>query len=169
MFLLSKRARGLTLATLMLAAYGAALPGCGRGGNSGKLYQPVSGNADMIAAIDQARDTLDSFFAAAAAHAPGTQDYKLKIAVQEGELTEHLWVSSFIPVDGGFEGTLVSEPEVLKQRKFGQRIRFVRDDVADWSYRKDGHQVGSYTMCAAFKTMPKADVEFYRNNSGFDC
>lgn len=145
------------------------LSGCGRLSDNAKVFKAVHGDPDMVDAIRQARGTLDTFLAAAAAPAPGTQDFKLKVAVQEGDQTEHFWVTPFTPTVDGFEGTLAGDPAVLKSLKSGQRIHFTRDDVADWSYRKDGHQVGSYTMCAAFKTMSKADVEFYRQNSGFDC
>jgi uncharacterized protein YegJ (DUF2314 family) len=155
--------------TLMTAVLLCLLAGCSRSDGSGKVFKAVSGNPDMVEAIRQARDTLDTFLAAAAAPVAGAEDFKLKVAVQDGELTEHFWVTPFARSGDSFEGTLASDPAVLMRLKAGQRIRFTRDDVADWGYRKDGHQVGNYTMCAAFKTMPKADVDFYRNNSGFDC
>jgi len=145
------------------------LSACGRLSDNDKVFKAVHGDPDMVQAIRQARGTLDTFLAAAAERAPGTQGYKLKVALQEGELSEHFWVTPFAVTVDGFEGTLASDPVVLKSLKPGQRIHFTKDDVADWGYRKDGHQVGNYTMCAAFKTMPKADVEFYRQNSGFDC
>lgn len=145
------------------------LSACGRLSDNDKVFKAVQGDPDMVEAIRQARATLDTFLAAAADRPPGTQDFKVKVALQEGEQTEHFWVTSFFVTPDGFEGTLAGDPAVLKSLKAGQRIRFTKDDVADWGYRKDGHQVGSYTMCAAFKTMPKADVEFYRHNSGFDC
>lgn len=154
---------------LVFAAALCSLLACNRLGDSDKVFKAVSGNPDMVDAIRQARATLDTFLAAAAAPGAGAQDFKLKVALQEGELSEHFWVTPFASSGDGFEGTLASDPAVLKGVKAGQRIRFTRDDVADWGYRKDGHQVGNYTTCASFKTMPKADVEFYRRNSGFDC
>jgi uncharacterized protein YegJ (DUF2314 family) len=154
---------------LAFAAVLCLLAACGRHGGNDKVFKAVSGNPEMVEAIRQARGSLDAFLAAAAAPVAGTEDFKLKVALQDGELSEHFWVTPFAPSGDGFEGTLASDPALLKSVKAGQRIRFTRDDVADWGYRKDGHQVGNYTICASFKTMPKADVEFYRNNSGFDC
>ncbi|HEY0065064.1 MAG TPA: DUF2314 domain-containing protein [Telluria sp.] len=158
--------------TFHIAVLGAALcllPACERFTGGDKVFDAANGDQNMVEAIRQARATLDTFLAAAAAPPAGTEGFKLKIALHEGELTEHFWVTPFRVTEDGFEGTLASEPSVLKLVKSGQRVHFTRAEVADWGYRKNGHQVGSYTMCAKLKTMPKAEADFYRNNSGFDC
>ncbi|UUZ51001.1 DUF2314 domain-containing protein [Massilia sp. B-10] len=46
--------------------------------------------------------------------AQAAQDFKLKVALQEGELSEHFWVTPFASSGDGFEGTLASDPAVLK-------------------------------------------------------
>lgn len=167
MFPVSSRRNAIN--ALVLGAAVLFQAGCDRESTSGKVFGAVHGDPDMVAAIRQARASLDNFLLTAATPPAGTEGFRLKVAVQEGEQTEHFWVTPFTPTADGFEGTLAGDPAVLKSLKSGQRIHFTKDDVADWGYRKDGHQVGNYTMCAAFKTMPKADVEFYRQNSGFDC
>jgi len=161
--------RSNAVKTVVFAIAVCSMHGCGRLSTNDKVLKAVHGDPDMEQAIRQARGTLDTFLAAAAVRAPGTQDFKLKVALQEGDQTEHFWVTPFNATANGFEGTLAGDPAVLKSLKSGQRVHFTKDDVADWGYRKDGHQIGSYTMCAAFKTMSKADVEFYRRNSGYDC
>jgi uncharacterized protein YegJ (DUF2314 family) len=169
MFPVIARARAQVAGVAVLTVVVSLLAGCKGSGDDSKVLSAANGNPDMQAAIRQARATLDTFLVTAATPPPGAEGFRLKIALQEGDSTELFWVTPFRVTDDGFEGTLASEPTVLKMVKSGQHVRFTRAEVADWGYRKDGRQVGSHTMCAQFKTMPKAEADFYRNNSGFDC
>ncbi len=145
------------------------LSACDRLTGNDKVLRAAKGNPDMIEAVRQARSTLDTFLVLADQRPAGTEAFKLKVALQDGDTAEYSWVAPFNVTVDGFEGTLTDDPEKVKTFKAGQRIHFKRADVADWGYRKDGHQVGSYTMCAAIKKMSKEEADFYRNNSGFDC
>ncbi|MER8994809.1 DUF2314 domain-containing protein [Mesorhizobium sp. M0074] len=51
----------------------------------------------------------------------------------------------------------------------GQEIEFTRDEISDWGYTKNGHQVGSFTVCVMLKKMSKEDADYLRDNYGFDC
>lgn len=124
---------------------------------------------DMIAAIKQARATLDEFLAIAANPAPNTTGYKLKVMVIDGGDTEHFWVTPFRVIPDGFAGVISNDPRVVRSVKNGQVVRFTRDLISDWGYQKDGRQVGSYTVCVLFKKMPKDQAEYYRKSHGFDC
>lgn len=124
---------------------------------------------DMAEAIRKAQSTLDTFLATAAAPPAGASNFKLKVEVKDGDQSEHFWVIPFAVTAQGFEGTLANEPNLVKTVKEGQLIRFARAEISDWGYEKNGRQVGSFTVCALFKTMPKADVEYYRKEHGFDC
>lgn len=129
------------------------------------------GTADpqMIAAIREARASLDGFLALAASPPAGTEKFKLKVMVKDGPDTEHFWVVPFRATAEGFEGTLANEPRVVRNVKAGQTIRFTRAEISDWGYQKAGRQVGSFTVCVLFKQMPAAQADYYRKNHGFDC
>lgn len=134
-----------------------------------KVVNVARDDPDMTAAIKQARAGLDDFLKLAEAPAAGTDGYKLKVMVRDGDAVEHFWVIPFRRTEKGFEGTLANEPQAVSNVVAGQTIQFGREDISDWGYTRDGHQVGSFTVCAMFKQMPKEDVAFYRTNYGFDC
>jgi uncharacterized protein YegJ (DUF2314 family) len=123
----------------------------------------------MAEAIAKAQATLDDFLATWKAQAPGTSEYRLKVQVKDGSLSEHFWVQPFRPTATGFEGVLANEPRIVRNVKGGQRIAFSRTDISDWGYVRDGKQVGSFTICAMFKHAPKEQVDYYQKNYGFDC
>ncbi|WP_439331002.1 DUF2314 domain-containing protein [Mesorhizobium carmichaelinearum] len=41
--------------------------------------------------------------------------------------------------------------------------------MSDWGYRRDGRQVGSFTVCVMFKRMSKEEADYMRAKSGYDC
>ena len=124
---------------------------------------------DMVAAIKKARETLDEFLAISAKAPANTSGFKLKVMVKEGEDVEHFWVIPFRMVGADFQGVLANEPRVVRNVRGGQLIAFTRAQISDWGYVKDGRQVGSFTVCALFKKMPKEQADYYRRNHGFDC
>ncbi|MFC4818883.1 YegJ family protein [Dokdonella ginsengisoli] len=163
-----------SLCALALAAM-LALPASGRAADrdeardENEVVLVERGDADMTAAIAQARAKLDEFLVVAANPPAGTSDFKLKVAVRDGEDTEHFWVTPFRVAGKGFKGTLANEPQIVSNVEAGEEIEFSRADVSDWGYTKNGRQVGSYTVCVLFKQMPKEQAEYYRKNHGFDC
>jgi len=44
-----------------------------------------------------------------------------------------------------------------------------REQISDWGYVLNGKQIGSYTVCVLFKTMPEKDVARYKRDHGFSC
>lgn len=124
---------------------------------------------DMISAIRQARASLGEFLALASNPPPNTTEFKLKVMVKDGADTEHFWVIPFRPTASGFEGTLANEPQIVGNVEGGQLLKFTREEISDWGYIKNGRQVGSFTVCALFKKMPKKQSDYYRKNHGFDC
>jgi len=80
-----------------------------------------------------------------------------------------MWVTPFTQTDTGFVGILNDQPEYVTNVRNGQKLTFTRADVADWGYRLDGKQKGSFTVCVIFKHMPPAEVQKYRDDYGFEC
>ncbi|KRB18447.1 MULTISPECIES: YegJ family protein [Mesorhizobium] len=134
-----------------------------------KVVNVARDDPDMTAAIAQARASLDQFLALSDAPPAGTSDYKLKVEVRDGDTSEHFWIIPFHRTATGFAGTLANEPQAVHNVVAGQELEFTRNDVSDWGYTKNGRQVGSFTVCVLFKTMAKEDVDYYRENYGFDC
>lgn len=124
---------------------------------------------EMVDAIRTARAGLDDFLALANSPSTGTEQFKLKVMIRDGDATEHFWVVPFRPTGTGFEGVLANDPKVVHNVKAGQQIQFTRNQISDWGYSRNGRQVGSYTVCVLFKKMPPEQADYYRKNHGFDC
>ncbi|OHV89791.1 hypothetical protein ORS3428_13950 [Mesorhizobium sp. ORS 3428] len=138
-------------------------------GGDDKTVMVAPDDAEMAAAIAQARSSLDDFLALSEAPPPGTDRFKLKVMIVDGNVTEHFWVIPFKRTATGFVGILANEPERVRNVVLGQNIEFTRDDISDWGYTRDGHQVGSFTVCVMFKKMPKEEADYMRTQYGFDC
>ncbi|PDQ21664.1 hypothetical protein CN311_08315 [Mesorhizobium sanjuanii] len=124
---------------------------------------------DMAAATAQARASLDEFLALSQTPPPGTDTFKLKVMIKDANVTEHFWVIPFQRTETGFGGILANEPQAVRNVAAGQYIEFNRDDISDWGYTRNGHQVGSFTVCVMFKSMSKQEVDYMRTHYGFDC
>ncbi len=124
---------------------------------------------EMAAATAQALASLDEFLALSRTPPPGTGTFKLKVMIRDGNVTEHLWVIPFQRTETGFAGILANEPQGVHNVVAGQFIKFNRDDISDWGYTRNGHQVGSFTVCVMLKTMPREDADYMRGHYGFDC
>ncbi|CDX31347.1 conserved hypothetical protein [Mesorhizobium sp. SOD10] len=134
-----------------------------------KAMMIASDDAEMAAAIEKARSSLDEFLALSDTPPPGTDKFKLKVMITDGNATEHFWVIPFKRTETGFVGILANEPEIVRNVVLGQNIEFTRDDISDWGYTKNGHQVGSFTVCVMLKKMSKEEAEYMRTQYGFDC
>lgn len=152
---------------LAFAPVAAGAQSSNQGGD--KVVSVAGDDPDMAAAIAQARASLDEFLTLSEAPPPGTADFKLKVEITDGDATEHFWITPFHQTATGFAGILANEPQSVHNVVAGQDIEFTRDDISDWGYTRDGHQVGSFTVCVLFKQMSKEDVDYYRDNYGFDC
>ena len=122
---------------------------------------------EMALAIAKARASLDGFLALAEAPPAGTDRFKLKVEIRDGDIREHFWVIPFRRTETGFVGILANEPEAVRNVVFGQNIEFTWDDISDWGYRRDGRQVGSFTACVMFGRMSKEEGDVLRQ--GYDC
>jgi len=121
-------------------------------------------------AIKDARATLSSFLKKYDENVPNIESFKLKVMISDENGTEHFWLIPFNPLENGkYQGIIANEPRLVKNVKLGQSFIFSEEMISDWGYVEDGKQIGSYTICALFKTMPKEQVEFYRKNHGFQC
>jgi uncharacterized protein YegJ (DUF2314 family) len=124
---------------------------------------------EMIAAIRHARSGLDVFLKLAETPSSDISRPKLKVMVRDENGTEHFWVSPFRSKGEKFEGILANEPRIVRSVRNGQLIGFTHEDISDWGYVKNGRQVGSFTVCAMLKKVPKEQADYYRKNHGFDC
>lgn len=147
------------------------------GGDAAHAAEPIGDQTRLVnerdpamnAAIAEARRTLDNFLAVSRQPPPGASGFKLKVMLSDEHGTEHVWFIAFKEIDGGFAGVLANEPRVVTSVTAGKVYPFKREQVSDWGYVLDGKQIGSYTVCALFKTMPPELVARYKQDHGFVC
>lgn len=124
---------------------------------------------NMNMAIDEARRTLPDFLALSKNPPDGAKDFKLKVMMSDENGVEHLWVTPFKEIQGGFAGILANKPEVIKSVVWGKVYAFKIEQISDWGYELKGKQMGSFTVCALFKSMPNDEVAQYKKDYGFIC
>lgn len=125
---------------------------------------------DIKLAIAEARRTLDDFLAVWKKPPKGASDFKLKVMLSDQNGVEHFWFTPFKQEKGGgFSGVLANQPSIVTSVTAGKTYAFKREQITDWGYELNGKQIGSYTVCALFKTMPPEDVARYKKDHGFVC
>ena len=125
-------------------------------------------DAAMNAAVAKARGSLDTFLALAAAPPPDASRFRVSVEFRDGAAVEYLWVAPFRRVGDDFEGIVANRPATLHNIMLGERVRFSRDQIADWGYQQKGRQIGSFTVCVLMARMSPAEDAFLREQ-GFDC
>jgi uncharacterized protein YegJ (DUF2314 family) len=138
------RAATLFIAILSLAA-------CGHHEESRVVYRdgqsPVSyvdsGDPEMEAAIQKARDTLDQFIAEL--NKPGKRDFGIKAGIPTDDGTEHIWVSEIAYSNGVFRGLLANEPLNIPGKHEGDPVEVKREDVSDWFIVDGDETTGGFT------------------------
>jgi uncharacterized protein YegJ (DUF2314 family) len=161
----------LTIAFLFTSAVGYTQPISDRAKQDELVFMRDEEPA-MRKAFARASESLNDFFAKAAAASPGHQFFGLKVAISEGEKTEYFWVNNFAKKDdGNFEGTIGNEPRMVKTVKFGQRYSFPRSQIVDWIYmvKSERQMVGNFTMCALLTQESKAEAEATKRRFKLDC
>ena len=124
---------------------------------------------NMVMAMEKARSTLDSFLALSRNPPAGATGFKLKVMMSDDNGVEHFWMTPFKEVNSAFAGILSNEPKVVKSAEWGKIYAFKREQISDWGYELDGKQMGSFTVCALFKSMPQDEVTRYKKDYGFTC
>jgi len=136
-----------------------------------EIFMVPTADPAMERAFGKARSTLDNFLRMAAAPAPGTSDYSVKVAVTDGKNTEYFWVSDFERRGEQFAGTLANEPRMVKKFKNGQRFDFSRNLIVDWTYidASKRKMFGNFTACALLTKEAPEEARKFREHFGLDC
>jgi uncharacterized protein YegJ (DUF2314 family) len=129
--------------------------------------------ATMRAAFSKARESLNSFLEIAAKRPAGTTTFQLKIAVSDVRGTEYIWIKDFVPNDDtfSFTGVVDNEPRLIRKYAFGEKIRFYRFHIVDWSYKNEETKklTGNFTACVLLGRESREKGEELKARYGFQC
>jgi uncharacterized protein YegJ (DUF2314 family) len=116
-------------------------------------------DAEMSAAIREARASLPEFWKALAHPAPGVGDFALKVEIGDGNGTEHFWLADITRKGDIISGLIDNEPAQVQTVKMGQRYQFKEDRITDWSFTRNGKIAGNRTGRVLVKRMPRNEAE----------
>ena len=116
--------------------------------------------AAMDAAIERARSEVDQFIAKFE-RGEGSQ-FAVKVPIEDGDHTEHFWLTNIRYEDGVFHGEIGNEPGVVKTVKLGQEWSIPKQEITDWIYMDDGRMYGNYTIRPLLDSMPPAQAKHIR-------
>ena len=159
---LSMRSSLITVMAVV-AALGAATVSV-RAEDGSPVVDVSSGNAEMNAAIAQARATLPKFWASFAAPQPSETGHSLKVRIPYATgKGEHIWVAQVKKArDGVYWGKFANAPRHLPGKRAGDDVEFKDADISDWMFLRNDKIVGGETIRPMLKLMTKADADALR-------
>ncbi|NLS90618.1 MAG: DUF2314 domain-containing protein [Planctomycetaceae bacterium] len=153
---------GAMLLVGMLIAFGCGSNEHGAGTTVERQGQPPvtyveDDDPRMVAAIDQARSTVDQFIAVLDGPKPTQSAFSVKLPVKSGDEVEHIWVLPVRYERSRFFGTINNEPVSVTTVKIGDEISVAKDQISDWMYVEDRKLIGGYTLRALRDSMSEEE------------
>lgn len=136
-----------------------------------KVTLVKSNDPAMNRAVEKARATLDEFLLKEKSHSSDEMSFALKVGIKQGKQVEYFWITPFAAEGDHFIGTINNEPELISNVRFGQRYKFSRSDIFDWTYadRKSRKTKGNFTACALLTHEPPEQAAEFRRKYGLEC
>ena len=125
-------------------------------------------DTEMVAAMEQARATLDEFRERLANPQPNDTKFGLKIRIHDGHHGETIWTNEVEVGDEFVTGTVYQQPRNLVHVKQGDRYMYPIENVCDWGYRDDGVAKGNYTLRVMLTRMPAEQAAQIRKDHGWE-
>ena len=125
-----------------------------------------SEDAEMDAAIRQAKQSFAQFLNAFASPSAKQKSFLVKAAFVDGEQVEHIWLADLDFSRAKPSGVVANEPG-LPTLKFMQTIEFEPSQITDWMYIEDGYLVGGYTTRLIRERMSPADRSTHDANAPY--
>jgi uncharacterized protein YegJ (DUF2314 family) len=117
-------------------------------GRDPNVADVASDDARMKTAMTEAKATAGDFIEALRNRSPGASGFAVKIPLQAGSHTEHVWVNR-VSFDGKlFHGVVNNEPTIATGVKIGDRVTARPDEISDWMYVRNRRLVGGRTIRA---------------------
>lgn len=124
----------------------------------------------MQKAMERAQAGLDDFLRKAGAPPPNTDQYSVKVRVNEGDNQEYLWVSNLKAQGDLWSGRIDNLPMIRSVKK-GQSYSFAKTEIVDWTYidRNKKKVFGNFTTCALLTKEPPGVAESIQKQFGLEC
>lgn len=131
------------------------------------VYYVAGEEERMNFAMEKARLTISYFKESLTRPKATQQSFSLKARIEDGEMTEHIWLSDVsYDEDKNFYGTVNNEPVDVTNVTFGQQIGIATEHVSDWMIIEDGRLIGGYTIRAVRDGMQGKQREEFDKSIG---
>ena len=101
-------------------------------------------DAELNAAIQSARDTLESFVAESMNNDSSGSAFTVKVHAATGKGEEDLWLTGIAKDGEHYTAVVESDPKVLTgEFPMGTEVRFGPGEVVEWHYFKDDKVIGA--------------------------
>jgi uncharacterized protein YegJ (DUF2314 family) len=137
------------------------------GGNAGVVFE--KDDPRLLAAKEQARRTLPTFWAAVEGGDPADEGFTLKFNLLHGsgsENNESIWAGDVVRRDGRIFGKLVNDP-VSAGFQIGQEIEIAPEAIDDWGYWHKGVGQGHYVTRLMIEAAPGNLARHQRKEMGW--
>lgn len=122
---------------------------------------------EFLAAVQQARDTLDEFAQRIQSPHPNRSFVALKVRFTSPDASsQDIWVDNVIYNGTSFEGDMGDDIPALKLA-FGERISIRNKDILDWMIVEDDQLIGGYTIRLAYRRMTPTEREIFLQDAGY--
>lgn len=136
-------------------------------GGAGTAFQ--KDDPRLLAAKQQARESLPEFWAAMEASDPRDECFALKFNLLHGTGSadnESIWASDIERRDGRIFGKLQNEP-VHEGFAIGQEVEIAPESIDDWGFWRDGVGQGHYVTRLMIETAPAGTARHQRKVMGW--
>ena len=131
-----------------------------------ETFDVAAADPEMNNAIKKAQDTLGSFWKHYRKPGKEEKDFMLKVKIEDGNGVEHFWCGNIQVKSGTVYGELWNNPEVVKNVRYGEKIKIDADKISDWMYYRGGRIIGGFTIRVLLKYLDDAERKKYESILG---
>lgn len=153
---------GRTLPLYVVACLSACLLAPSHSFAEDKVTAFATTDAEMNAAIARARETLPTFWAKFSNPSANEEDFALKLAISDGNLTEHFWCDEIEGDAAAATCTIANEPQEVHIVEYLQRIEVDPALISDWMYMRHGKIEGAETLRVIVTRVSEEEAAFYK-------
>lgn len=121
---------------------------------------------EMARAVEQARDTVEKFIEELPELRERGDYFSVKVPIQAGSGTEHIWLDAPTFENGSFHGKIGNEP-LEGPLKLGDRVITPLAVISDWMAVRDGELYGGFTVLVVRARMSPEQQSAFDESVGF--
>lgn len=169
------RTLGVALRRIPLASILILLAACSGSPSPDVLHRPgeplvvsfADGDAEMGAAVLQARATFAGFAERLPTLAATGAHFSVKVPIPAGAGTEHVWLGAVETQNGQVRGTIDNVP-VDASRELGDVVSVSETEISDWMAVVDGRLYGGFTVHVIRARLSEAERAEFDRSAGFE-